>query len=57
MDYSGRFLDAAMAIQSGKKVGFGDGEVASVPTSEGIDLSNVVFKQVITEKVAWKIPM
>lgn len=46
MDYSGRFIDAALTIQSGKEVEFGDGKVAGLPTSEGVDATRVVFKQV-----------
>lgn len=47
MDYSGRFVDAGLAIQAGKGMEFGDGnKVACPPVSSGIDLTRVVFKQV-----------
>ncbi len=47
MEYSGRFIDAAQSIQSGKELPYGDGKmVASIPVSEGVDPSRVIFKQV-----------
>lgn len=47
VDYSGRFIDAAMAIQAGKRVEFGEGQVARLPADDGIDPARVTFKQVI----------
>ena len=44
VDYCGRFLDAALKIQSGAPVHFGRGATAVVP--EGAKPDNVVFKQV-----------
>jgi hypothetical protein len=46
VDYSGRYIDAAMKIQSGKEIEFGGGEVARLPDVEGVDASRVIFKQV-----------
>ena len=46
MDYSGRFIDAALSIQAGKEVEFGEGQVARLPRNEGVDATRVVFKQV-----------
>ena len=46
IDYSGRFLNAAMDIQSGKDVKFGGDKVASFPDGENVDTTKVVFKQV-----------
>lgn len=44
MDYSGRFIDAALTVQSGKGVEFGGNQVARLPNS--VDATRVVFKQV-----------
>ena len=45
VDYCGRFLDAALKIQSGTPVHFGRGVTAVTP--EGTKPNNVVFKQVL----------
>lgn len=46
VDYSGRFIDAVLAIQSGKEVVFGGSrDVARLPQSEGLDATRVIFKQ------------
>ena len=45
VDYCGRFLDAALKIQSGTLVHFGRGVTAVTP--EETKPNNVVFKQVI----------
>ena len=47
MEYSGRFIDAALAIQAGKGVEFGKGQVARLPTGAGLDATRVIFKQVL----------
>lgn len=44
VDYSGRFLDAAIRIQSGECVKYGEGKAAALP--QGSESSKVVFKQV-----------
>ena len=44
VDYSGRFLDAAIAIQHGKPVQYGERKVAAIP--EGTNSNKVLFKQV-----------
>ncbi len=49
VDYSGRFVDAAMSIKQGKTVEYGDGATASLASSSlvaGIDASRASFKQV-----------
>ena len=46
VEYSGRFINAALAIQAGKGVEFGEGQVARLPTDGGVDATRVVFKQV-----------
>ena len=46
VDFSGRFMEAALSIQKGEGVEFGGGEVATLPTQHGAQPSRAVFKQV-----------
>ncbi len=46
MDFSGRFVDAAQSIQAGKEVKFGDGGLAVIPVTSGVDQTRASFKQV-----------
>ena len=46
VDYSGRFIDTALAIQDGKTVEYGEGQVASLQMLEGVRPLQVAFKQV-----------
>ena len=47
VDYSGRFIDAALALQTGKKVTYGVGQVASLQVlEERVRPDAVTFKQV-----------
>ena len=45
MDFSGRFINAAMSLQSGQEVEYGEGKVASLSSLQGISPENVTFKQ------------
>ncbi len=48
VDYSGKFIDAAVKLQQGKSLVFGSPkEVATVPIDNGVDVSRVTFKQVL----------
>ena len=46
VDFSGRFIDAAMNLQSGKTLSYGEGKVASLKSLEGTKPDRVTFKQV-----------
>lgn len=45
VDFSGRFVSAALSIQQGKEVGYGDGKEATLPDVKGIDTARVTFRQ------------
>ena len=52
VDYSGRFIDASLAIRAGKGVEYGEGQVARLPVVDGTDADRVTFKQVCVGPLA-----
>jgi len=45
VDYSGRFINTAMSLQSGEEVEYGKGEVASLRSLDGTSPEKITFKQ------------